>query len=173
MKLAIAFTALLIAAPAYAQSLGERTGVNSALGVAPSTADFVKEVASSDMYEIRSSEIAQSKGGDKVKSFAAQMIADHQKTSMELKGIAQKSGLEVPTTMLPTHQKLLDNLNNLSGDKLAEQYVDDQVTAHKSAVSLFERYSSSSADNPELKNWAGKTLPALQHHLSMVQAMDK
>jgi putative membrane protein len=39
-----------------------------------------------------------------------------------------------------------------------------QVSAHKDAVSLFERYSNG-GDNAELKAWAGKTLPALRHHL--------
>jgi len=28
-------------------------------------------------------------------------------------------------------------------------------------------------DNPKLKDWAGKTLPALQHHREMVRAMGK
>jgi putative membrane protein len=47
-----------------------------------------------------------------------------------------------------------------------------QVSAHKDAVSLFERYSKS-GDNPKLKDWAGKTLPTLRHHLEMAQALDK
>ncbi|MET4792840.1 putative outer membrane protein [Bradyrhizobium japonicum] len=51
----IAAACVLLAGPALAQSLGEKTGVNSALGVAPTTADFVKEVAVSDMFEIESS----------------------------------------------------------------------------------------------------------------------
>jgi putative membrane protein len=48
----------LPATPAFAQSIGERTGVNSALGLTPATADFVKEVAISDMFEIQSSKLA-------------------------------------------------------------------------------------------------------------------
>lgn len=55
----IALACVLLAGPALAQSLGEKTGVNSALGVAPATADFVKEVAISDMFEIESSKLAQ------------------------------------------------------------------------------------------------------------------
>jgi len=47
-----------------------------------------------------------------------------------------------------------------------------QVSAHKDAVSLFQRYAKSS-DNPKLKDWAGKTLPTLQHHLDMAEAMNK
>ena len=47
-----------------------------------------------------------------------------------------------------------------------------QVDAHKDAVSLFERYSKG-GDNADLKSWAGKTLPALKHHLEMAQALAK
>ncbi|MET3997800.1 putative outer membrane protein [Bradyrhizobium sp. S3.9.2] len=68
----IAAACVLLAGPALAQSLGEKTGVNSALGVAPTTADFVKEVAVSDMFEIESSKLAEQKGNAQEKSFAQQ-----------------------------------------------------------------------------------------------------
>jgi putative membrane protein len=47
-----------------------------------------------------------------------------------------------------------------------------QVSAHKDAVSLFERYAKGGED-PKLKDWAGKTLPTLQHHLEMAQNLGK
>ena len=47
-----------------------------------------------------------------------------------------------------------------------------QVSAHKDAVSLFQRYSKG-GDSEKLKSWAVSTLPALQHHLEMAQALDK
>src|SRR5688500_12684166 len=59
--IALAATTMLTGAVS-AQSISERTGVNSVLGVAPSTADFVKEVATSDMLEIEAAKIAQQKG---------------------------------------------------------------------------------------------------------------
>ena len=58
----IATACLLLAAPALAQSVGEKTGVNSTLGISPTTEDFVKEVAISDMIEIEAAKIAQQKG---------------------------------------------------------------------------------------------------------------
>jgi putative membrane protein len=47
-----------------------------------------------------------------------------------------------------------------------------QVSAHKDAVSLFERYSKD-GDNADLKAFAGKYLPHLQEHLKMAQDLDK
>ena len=57
----IALGCILLVGPAFAQSAGEKTGVNSALGISPSTADFVKEVAVSDMFEIEAGKVAQAK----------------------------------------------------------------------------------------------------------------
>jgi putative membrane protein len=78
---------LLLAGPALAQSVGEKTGINSARGVAPTTADFVKEVAISDMFEIESNKLAEQKGNAQEKTFAQQMVTDHTKTSNDLKGL--------------------------------------------------------------------------------------
>jgi hypothetical protein len=47
-----------------------------------------------------------------------------------------------------------------------------QVSAHKDAVSPFERYAKG-GENPKLKDWAGKALPTLQHHFEMAQALTK
>ncbi len=55
----IALGCLLLAGPAFAQSVGEKSGVSSTLGIAPTTAYFVKEVAISDMIEIRSNQLGQ------------------------------------------------------------------------------------------------------------------
>jgi hypothetical protein len=46
--------------------------------------------------------------------------------------------------------------------------MDDQVSAHKQAVSLFQRYGKG-GDNDKLKEWAVQTLPTLQHHLDMAE----
>src|SRR3954471_21578096 len=83
--LTTALAAALLSTSAFAQSAAEKTGINSTLGIAPKTADFVKEAAMSDMLEIEAAKIAQQKGDADEKAFAAKMIADHTKTSSELK----------------------------------------------------------------------------------------
>ena len=75
-----------IASPVLAQSVPEKTGVNSALGIAPKTQDFVTEASQSDMLEIESSKLALTKAdSDKSKQFADRMIKDHTETSTELR----------------------------------------------------------------------------------------
>lgn len=170
----IALACVLIAGPALAQSLGEKTGVNSALGVAPATADFVKEVAISDMFEIESSKLAEQKGNAQEKSFAQQMVTDHTKTSSELKGLVSGGKVQatLPTALDSSHQSKLDKLKSATGKDFSSDYNSDQVSAHEDAVSLFQRYAKG-GDNSALKDWAGKTLPTLKHHLDMAKELGK
>jgi putative membrane protein len=173
-RIALIVTALLLTTPAFAQSVGEKTGVNSTLGISPSTADFVKEVAISDMFELQSNKLAEDRGNAAEKSFAAMMIKDHTKTSDELKALVKGGDVkaELPTALDSSHQSKLDKLNGYKGADFSSEFDSQQVGAHKDAVSLFERYAKG-GDNPKLKDWAGKTLPALQHHLEMAQALNK
>jgi len=169
--LALAIAGAFISA-ASAQSVGEKTGVNSALGITPKTEDFIKEAAMSDMLEVDAAKVAQQKGNADEKKFAEQMITDHTKTSTELKGLVPPDMTSaIPTSLDNSSQKKLDKLNDAKPNDFASEYDPMQVSAHEDAVSLFERYSKG-GDNAKLKEWAGKTLPALQHHLQMAQKMN-
>src|SRR3954468_18230515 len=102
-KFLIAAGALaLVSGTALAQSVPEKTGVNSAMGIAPKTQDFVTEAAQSDMLEIASSKLALTKSDNaKSKQFAERMIKDHTETSTELKGIVsgRRTNVNLPATM--------------------------------------------------------------------------
>ena len=173
LALTAAVSTVLLSAAALAQSAGEKTGVNSALGIAPKTADFIKEAATSDMLEIESAKLAEQKGNPTEKTFAKQMITDHTKTSAELKSLVSSDMKgAIPVELDDLSQKKLKKLRDTKPDNFASEYDPMQVDAHKDAVSLFERYAKG-GDNPKLKDWAGKTLPALQHHLEMAQDMNR
>ena len=171
----VALLAVAAATPSFAQSIPEKTGVNQALSIVPKTQDFVTLAAQSDMLEIQSSKLAlQKSGSDKTKTFAQKMIDDHTKTSAELKELVSSGKVKVsaPSALDKTHQAKLDKLTKLQGKDFTKQYDDMQVSAHKDAVSLFERYGKD-GDNADLKAFAGKTLPHLQEHLKMAQDLSK
>jgi putative membrane protein len=176
MKKIIITTAMIFAAStaAFAQSAAESTGANSLIGRAPTTEDFVMQASASDMFEIESSKLALQKGDDQTKAFAQQMVTDHEKTSTELKALL--SGAKVKgnpvTALTKDHKEEVDKLAKLSGAEFKEEYFDDQVDAHEDAVDLFKRYAEG-GENAELKAWAAKTLPALEHHYKMAQDLDK
>jgi len=150
--------------------------VNSALGITPSTPDFVKEAAQSDLFEIQSSQLAEQKSDDAAtKSFAQKMVTDHTKTTNDIKSMVsggKLKGVELPTDMASSQKSMLDKLKGLNGKDFTKQYHSDQVSGHKDAVSLFEHYGKG-GDNPELKEWANKTLPTLRDPLKMAQDLDK
>jgi putative membrane protein len=169
----LAAVALLLSTTAFAQSVGEKTGVNSALGISPTTADFVKEVAMSDMTEIAAAKIGQERGNAEEKAFSAQMIADHTKTSEELKAMVPADAkAAIPAALDSSSQSKIDKLKNAKPDDFSSEFDSMQVSAHKDAVSLFERYAKGGED-AKLKGWSDKTLPALKHHLEMAQNLGK
>jgi putative membrane protein len=163
---------LMMAVPAMAQSVGERSGVNAALEIAPTTIDFVKQAAMSDLFEIQSSQIASTKVSGQTKAFAVQMIRDHTKTSNELASLAQAAGIVVPTEMEAETQRAINNLNSLTGETFEKRYRYEQLKAHEDAVSLFERYANG-GENPQLREWARATLPALEHHLEVIEKLSQ
>lgn len=169
-------TALLVcagaAAVATAESITEKTGVNSALGISPSTPDFVRQVAISDMFEVQSSMLAKQKGDAETKSFAEHMISAHGKTTSQLKTLITEKGVKVdlPHALDNAHQGKLDGLKELSAGDFDKTYKDDQVKAHKNAIDLFERYVKG-GENDALKSWASATLPDLRSHLDMAEKL--
>ena len=100
-KAILAFTIVAaLTSPSFAQSVGEKTGVNSALGIAPKTEDFIKQAAMSDMTEIEAAQIARLKGNAEEKKFAEMMLADHTKTSNEIKAMTPTNmKAAVPTAL--------------------------------------------------------------------------
>ena len=126
------------------------------------------------MLEIAAAKIAEDKGNAEEKKFAAQMITDHTKTTSDLKELVSKGDVkaDIPASLDDSSQKQLDKLRDAKPVDFADTYDPMQVSAHKDAVSLFERYSKS-GENASLKDWAGKTLPALRDHLDMAEALDK
>lgn len=174
-KIAIKTAFALLGGTALAQSTSEKLGVNSTLGIAPTTQDFVTEAASSGQFEIQSSQLAKERGADQAtKTFADQMITDHQKIDSELKDLAKSKNINVtiPDQMSSCEQSMLDKLKTLNGADFDKQYRDDQYSGHKTAVSLFQRYAKG-GENNDLKQWAQKTSPTLEHHLDMARELDK
>ena len=165
---------LLLSSLAYGQSVGEKSGVNSTLGISPTTQDFVTEVAAGDILELAAAKIAEEKGNADEKKFAEAMSTDHTKTSQDLKGLVDSGEVKatIPTKLDDASQKKLTELNDAKQQDFASYYDPMQVRAHKDAVSLFERYSKS-GENAKLRDWAGKTLPTLQHHLQMAEDLKK
>ncbi|MDB5665758.1 DUF4142 domain-containing protein [Cypionkella sp.] len=123
---------------------------------------FVNTVASSNAFEIQSSELALQKATNpKLTEFANQMIADHTKAAENLKAAAD--GQPVPDQLAPKHAGMIALLEKAEGSEFDMLYTDMQAGAHAEAVSLFSNFASNGTD-PELKAFAAETLPTLEAH---------
>ncbi|MBC8013480.1 MAG: DUF4142 domain-containing protein [Methyloceanibacter sp.] len=140
---------------------------------APSTPDFVKKAAMSDMYEVEAGKIASEKGqSDAVKQFGLHMVEAHSKTTEELKGIvqAEKLKVELPTKLDDNHQRKIDELNNAKPEDFDKTYAKQQVKAHKKTVALFDDYAED-GDNAALKQFAANTLPTIKQHREQAEKL--
>ncbi|WP_245197484.1 DUF4142 domain-containing protein [Labrys sp. LIt4] len=139
---------------------------------ATSAQDFVSKAAVSNMFEIESSKLALKNASNAdVKAFAQQMIDDHTKAGDELKStLAAAGNIQMPQALDAAHKTSLDSLAGKSGAAFDDAYVADQKKAHDEAVALFTEYSTS-GDNPQLKGFAGKTLPVLKMHQQHAQKL--
>jgi putative membrane protein len=134
---------------------------------APSTPDFVKKAAMSDLYEVEAGKIASEKGqSEAVKKFGQQMVEAHSKTSEEMRGIVQAEKLDVPLPdkLNKKSQKRIDALNDAKSEDFDKVYAGQQIKAHQKAAGLFDAYAEDGG-NAALKQFAANTLPAIKQHL--------
>ncbi|MDB5892314.1 MAG: hypothetical protein JWP47_3145 [Polaromonas sp.] len=180
-----AISALTLSAPLVsAQTNSGQTGSTAVLKPAPSSnaagqmasddRDMMEDLAEASLAEIETGKLALEKSQNpQVKKFAQQMIDDHTKALKELQQVAQTKGATMPTEPDLMHKGKATALRALSGDTFDKQYVQQAgVADHKNTMELIQKVQKSGKD-PALKAYAGKTLPVVQHHLQMAQAMEK
>jgi putative membrane protein len=155
----------LTAAPVLAQA------AKAATPAKPMTADmaFVKEAAVGGMAEVELGNLAKEKAASNdVKQFGARMATDHAKANDELKQWAQQKSVTLPADIDAKHKATRDRLAKLSGAAFDKAYMHEMLMDHQHDVAAFKKEAASGKD-PDVKAWAGKTLPTLQEHLKLAQ----
>jgi putative membrane protein len=174
--LGTAAIALSLAIPALAQTAkpapktgGAAAAPTAAKSSASADQAFAREAAIGGMAEVELGKLAKEKGtSNDVKQFGDRMVTDHGKGGEELKQWAQSKNVHLPTELDAKHMALQKRLSQLSGDAFDKAYMREMVSDHQHDVAAFKRESTSGKD-PDLKAWAGKTLPTLQEHLKLAQ----
>jgi putative membrane protein len=133
--------------------------------------EFAEIAASSNMFEIESSQLAlQQPVTDEVQQFAQHMIDDHTAAGEKMKAAAQQDGISPPDAMVEKHQAQLQELQSAEADAFEQAYVSAQVMAHDEAVALFEAFSQNGEESA-LRSFAAETLPTLQEHQTEADAL--
>ena len=163
---------VITASPSAVAKASTSTAPMKAKAISSGDRAFMIKAAQGGMAEIETGKLAESNGANAtVKSFGQKMQQDHSKAGDELKAIAQSKNVTLPTATDRTHARLARQLQGLKGDAFDKVYSRESgVKDHKSAVALFSRQAQRGSD-PDVKAFAAKTLPTLEEHLKMAQAM--
>jgi putative membrane protein len=158
-------------AAGHTGSAGERAG-HAKGNLARADTAFMKQAAEHNHAEIESSRLTVQKARDPtVKAFAQQMVTDHGKTGQELAALASAKGVELPdgpSMMQKAKLKLLEAADGADFDRRYSETMG--LAAHRDTIALFQKASKGARD-ADVKAFATKTLPALQHHLEMAQKL--
>jgi putative membrane protein len=131
---------------------------------------FAMKAAQGGMAEVQLGKLAVDRASSqKVKDFGQKMVDDHSKASDQLKSIAAKENLTLPTSLSTKDQALKDRLSNLSGPAFDKAYMNSMVKDHETDIAEFQK-EANSGSNPDLKNFASQTLPTLQQHLDLAKS---
>lgn len=133
-----------------------------------SAENFVKEAAAGGMAEVKLGQLAQQKAASPdVKAFGQRMADDHGKVNDQLQQLASEKNVQLPKSLDSKHQALYDRLSKLSGHQFDKTYMSEMVKDHKADVAEFQKAANSS--DPQVKDFASKTLPTLEDHLREAQ----
>lgn len=126
---------------------------------------FADAAATGGMMEVTLGEYAEANGMNaKVKALGKMMKEDHGKANDELKAWAMNAKYTLPNMLTAEQQKMVDDLKMKKGADFDKAYTDAMVTDHKEDIAAFKKESMEGTG--DLKAFATKTVPTLEHHLT-------
>lgn len=130
-------------------------------------AEFMMSAAHSDQNEIQLSKLVLDKGATgMVKDHANKMLTDHTKSTADLKPIAQKQNVMLPTDMDAEHKAIAADMQKLSGKELETKYMSQMEADHQKTANTMQAHQKMTQD-ADLQGFIAKTLPVVQGHLAM------
>ena len=134
--------------------------------------EFVTKAAQGNAAEVALGKIVATKSKDPdVKQFAQMMVKDHTTALNQLQELAQSKNLNFNDDLPDDAKSLQQKLSSDTGKQLDKDYMDGMVEDHQKDVQEFTDKSQNAKD-PDVKQWASKTLPTLQKHLEKAQQID-
>lgn len=133
--------------------------------------EFATRAAKGNMFEVKMGETAkQQASSSEVKTFAAHLVDDHAAANLELKKLADRKGITLPTALDEDHAQKVHELGKLHGPRFDEEFSEGMVDDHEEDIRAFEKATENVRD-PELRAFAVDGLPTLRHHLDTAKAL--
>jgi putative membrane protein len=134
--------------------------------------EFAMKAASGGLAEVQAAQLAEQRAtSPQIKQFAQRMITDHSAANTELQQIAKQANIALPSQPAGKDAAEGQQLRGLNGGTFDRAYAQGQLRDHHETVELFQKEASSGEDQA-LRAFAQKTLPILQQHLQMVEALN-
>lgn len=129
--------------------------------------EFLQQAAESGRLEIEASKLAhQYSGSPQVREFAEMMITEHTEVDRELNALAANKNVSLPTKLPDDKQRNIAEWQGVEANELNSRYIKEiAIDAHEEAIDRFKKAAKDASD-PDVKKFAEKTLPSLQHHLA-------
>lgn len=132
---------------------------------------FLQAAAMSGNAEIELSDLATHQGAsEQVRRFARMMVDDHTSLNSEIVQLARSMNVTVPSQPSTRHRAVAERLQGLQGAEFDREYLRQMLDDHQTAVALFEN-KASTAQEPRIRDLAGRSLPVLRHHLDMARQL--
>ncbi len=133
--------------------------------VSQDAVNFAQEAASGGMMEVQLGNIAQKNSNNKsVQDYGKMLVDDHTSANNNLKDIASKKNINLPTTVTSDQQDKIDKLSKETGTQFDKDFISMAVDDHENDIDKFKKAEENIQD-ADLKDFIAKTLPTLQKHL--------
>lgn len=106
-----------------------------------------------------------------VKTFGATMVKDHSKDKQMLAKLAADKKITIPAQTGEDFQKHINDITAKKGIEFDKAYISFMVGDHKEDIDEFSEEAKDGKD-ADIKAFAAKGVPVLQHHLMMAKELD-
>lgn len=160
--------------PAQGQTTQQQTTREMARGKVKGDA-FVRRAARGNEMEVRMSQMAQDRSqNDAVRQYAERLKQDHSEANKKLTTIASDLNIQLAPPVAADQRQMpadreMQRLQGMSGDQFDRQFVETQIRHHRRDIAQYEQIANDASVNPEIRQYAEQTLPALRQHLQMAQ----
>jgi putative membrane protein len=171
---AVAVLALFLGLPSVMLPAASAQSTSRSPRLSDSDKTFAQQAEQINMTEAQLGEIAEmSAENPAVKAFGRLLTYDHNQLNYGLRGlhhVMQEEGVSLTRQLDQQHREEVNRLAQLKGSAFDQGYLQAMVEGHEKAVSYFE-HEGNRLQDPQLKSWAMETLPILQQHLALAQAI--
>lgn len=152
-------------APAAAQGFVDR------LRMALPAPEYVRRAAANDLYQRQAAQlILRSSRNPAIRKLAQSLIADHNRTTADLRTAAGKAGIRIDAALSTTEFKqLIGKLTLAAADTRDMLFLTQQLTTHQRALAMHQDYAKGGED-PGLKDAAARFAAIEQTHLDMIES---